>query len=165
MGVAAAVQRRDAGQRPKGRNMGDQRDDFYQDFRRRIRDWLGRDGRSSKWSEYVMFAPDLLHLLCKLTMDPDIPMREKAKVAASVAYFISPFDLIPEAIAGPGGYVDDIALSAYVLNSIVNTLDQQVVTRHWVGDGDLLQVIQQMLKVADDMVGSGLWRRLKGLAR
>jgi uncharacterized membrane protein YkvA (DUF1232 family) len=129
--------------------MNERSDDFYQDFRRRIRDWVADKGATSKWSEYVMFAPDFLHLLCKLTVDPDIPVKEKAKVAATIAYFIAPFDLIPEAIAGPGGYVDDVALSAYVLSSIINAVDQQVVTRHWAGDRDLLQVVQQVLKVAD----------------
>ena len=41
-------------------------------------------------------------------------------------------DLVPEAIVGPIGYVDDIALAAYVLNSIVNNASPEVVQRHWV---------------------------------
>jgi uncharacterized membrane protein YkvA (DUF1232 family) len=39
-------------------------------------------------------------------------------------------DLIPEAMLGPAGYVDDVALAAYVLNSIVNTTEASVVTKH-----------------------------------
>lgn len=138
--------------------------DFYQQLRKKIRDWLERGGRSSKWAEYIMAAPDLFHLLCKLTIDPEVPVKEKAKLAATIAYFVSPIDLIPEVIVGPLGYVDDVALAAYVLNSIINTTSPEVVKRHWTGDGDVLALIQEILRVADEMVGSGLWRRLKGLA-
>lgn len=136
--------------------------DFYQDLRRKIRDWLEQGGKNTKWAEYIMAVPDFFHLLCKLTIDKDVPVREKAKLAAAIAYFVSPIDLIPEAIAGPAGYADDVALAAYVLNSIVNS-NPEVVKRHWAGERDVLELIQEILRVADEMVGSGLWTRLKRL--
>lgn len=139
--------------------------DFYQDLRQGIRRWLEREGEANNWSEYILLAPDFFHLLCKLSMDPDVPVEHKAKLAAAIAYFVSPIDLMPEAIMGSTGYVDDIALSAYVLNSIINSTDAEIVTRHWAGDRDLLKVIQQILKVADEMVGSGLWKKLIRLAK
>ena len=148
----------------RSEDMAQQTDDFYQALRKRIRAWLESGGGSSKWAEYIMLAPDILHLLCKLTIDPEVPVKEKAKVAAAIAYFVSPIDLVPEAIVGPLGYVEDVVLSAYVLTSIINTVGQTVVTKHWAGDRDLLQVIQEILKIADEMVGGRLWRRLKGLA-
>ena len=76
---------------------------------------------------------------------------------------MAPIDLVPEAIVGPLGYVDDIALAAYVLNSIINNTSEDIVQRHWAGDGDVLTVIQRIIEVADEMVGSGLWRRLRGM--
>jgi len=145
--------------------MEDQSGDFYQTLRKRISDWLEREGGTHKWAEYILLAPDLFHLLCKLTLDPEVPVKEKAKLAATIAYFVSPLDLLPEVIMGPAGYVDDVALSAYVLNSLLNTTDAKVVKKHWAGDRDVLEVIQQVLKVADDMVGSGVWRRLTGQKR
>jgi len=145
--------------------MEDQSGDFYQTLRKRISDWLEREGGTHKWAEYILLAPDLFHLLCKLTLDPEVPVKEKAKLAATIAYFVSPLDLLPEVIMGPVGYVDDVALSAYVLNSLLNTTDAKVVKKHWAGDRDVLEVIQQVLKVADDMVGSGVWRRLTGQKR
>lgn len=142
--------------------MTDQRTDFYQDLRRRIRRWATtREGKSHRWAEVLLTAPDLFHLLCKLTVDPEVPVSEKAKLAAAIAYFISPLDLVPEALVGPGGYVDDVALAAYVLNSIVSKTDPQVLKRHWAGEEDVLVVIQKILKVADKMVGSGLWGKLR----
>jgi uncharacterized membrane protein YkvA (DUF1232 family) len=110
-----------------------------------------------------MFATDLLHLMCKLSIDPDVSVKDKAKLAGAIAYFISPLDLVPEALVGPIGYVDDIAIAAYVLNGIVNNTDPEVVKKHWAGEGDVLENIKNILKVADDMVGSGLWEKLKGM--
>lgn len=33
--------------------------------------------------------------------------------------------------------------------------------KHWAGDGDVLNVIQQIIEVADEMVGSGLWSKIR----
>jgi uncharacterized membrane protein YkvA (DUF1232 family) len=110
-------------------------------------------------------APDFFHLLCKLLFDPRVPGREKAKVGAAVAYFISPVDVIPEGLVGPAGYIDDVALAAYVLNSILNSVDPEVLNEHWAGDGDVLKNVQEILKVADGLVGSGMWKRIKGLLK
>jgi len=63
------------------------------------------------------------------------------------------------------GYVDDIALAAYVLNSIVNETDPSVVQKQWAGDGDVLDAIKHILKVANEMVGSGLWKKLVDLVK
>ena len=137
-------------------------DDFYKKLRIKIRDWLKSDeGKNNKFAEYLMFAPDLFHLLCKLSIDKDVPAVEKAKLVGAITYFVSPVDLIPEVLSGPLGYVDDIALAAYVLNSLVNNIDEEIVRRHWVGDADVLNLIQQILNVADTMLGSGIWEKLR----
>jgi uncharacterized membrane protein YkvA (DUF1232 family) len=142
------------------------KDDFYQNLRIKIRAWLtSKEGKENKYAEYLLFAPDLFHLLCKLALDNRVPVQEKAKLAAAIAYFVSPVDLFPEILVGPVGYVDDIALAAFVLNSVVNTTDQEIVREHWAGDGNVLELIQQIIKKADEMVGKGLWAKLKGLVK
>ena len=144
--------------------MGNQDTDFYQNLRKKMRDWLDSDkGKSHKYAEYLMLAPDLFHLMCKLSIDPQVETKDKAKLAGAIAYFVSPLDLVPEAIVGPIGYVDDIALAAFVLNNIINNTDPSVVEKHWAGEADLLDSIKNILKVADDMIGSGLWKKLKGM--
>jgi len=146
--------------------MTDQKGDFYQQLRVKIHKWAeSKAGKSNKWTEYILIAPDFFHLLCKLALDPEVPGKEKAKLAGAIAYFISPIDLIPEALLGPVGYVDDVALSAYVLNSIVNNTSPEVVQKHWAGESDVLEVIKRVLAVADQMVGSGLWKKVKGLIK
>src|SRR5262249_25584526 len=80
---------------------------------------------------------------------------------AALAYFISPVDLLPEAFLGPAGYVDDVALAAYALYRLINAGHGEVAKELWAGDGDLLVAIQQVLDVADQALGSGLWERLR----
>ena len=146
--------------------MEDRNSDYYQRLRAQVRVWAGTDkGRSHRWTEYLLFAPDLFHLLWKLSADPDVPGKDKIKLAAAIAYFISPIDLIPEAIVGPIGYLDDIVLAAHVLNGIVNHTDPEVLRRHWCGDDDVLDVIRRILATADNMVGSGVWKKLKRIGR
>lgn len=140
--------------------------DFYQKMRVDIREWLQtKTGKSSKWSEYLLLAPDLFHLLAKLAMDKEIPSSEKAKIAGALAYFISPIDLIPEALFGPIGYLDDVALAAYVINSVMKKCDPEIVRRHWAGEQDILDLVQQIVDVAADMLGNKIWDKLKNLVK
>jgi uncharacterized membrane protein YkvA (DUF1232 family) len=144
--------------------MSDKNSDYYQRLRGQIRDWLqSEEGRDHQWAEYLLFAPDLFHLLWKLSVDPEVPKSDKAKLAGVIAYFISPIDLMPEALLGPIGYVDDIALAAYVLNGMLNHTDPEVLRRHWAGDTDVLEVIKRILATADRMMSAKILGKLKRL--
>jgi len=137
-------------------------DDFYKILRKKITAWANsKTGKENRWLEFLLAAPDLFHLLCALILDPDIPAKHKAKLGIAIAYFVSPIDLIPEAVVGPLGYLDDIAVSAYVLNDLINEVDPEIVKKHWAGDKDILKLIKHILEVIDEMIGSGLWEKLK----
>jgi len=135
--------------------------DFYQQMRDSIRTWLKGKGANYQFAKYLLAAPDLFHLLCKLALDKEVPVGEKAKLAGAIAYFISPLDLIPEALVGPLGYIDDVAVAAWVLHGLVNKTNPEIVRRHWAGDGDVLDLVQQIIHLADEMVGSGLWAKIR----
>lgn len=135
--------------------------DFYQQMRDSIRIWLKGKGVNYQFADFLLAAPDLFHLLCKLAIDKEVPVNEKAKLATAIVYFISPVDLIPEALTGPLGYIDDVAIAAFVLNRLVNKTNPEIVRRHWAGDKDILDLIQQILQVADEMIGSGLWAKIR----
>jgi uncharacterized membrane protein YkvA (DUF1232 family) len=141
--------------------MDDEQKDFYQRLRHRVELYL--ENHKSKYTDYLLLAPDLFHLLVKLSLDKRVPIDKKAKFVAVIAYFISPLDLLPEMIMGPLGYLDDIALSAYVINNYINETDASVVRELWAGDQDILTTIKNILSAADKMVGSGLWKRLRRL--
>ncbi|MCF7827002.1 MAG: DUF1232 domain-containing protein [Candidatus Marinimicrobia bacterium] len=144
----------------------DMNQDFYQKMRSDIREWVqSKTGKDSQWSEYVLLAPDLFHLLAKLAMDKEVPSSEKAKIAGALAYFISPIDLLPELLFGPLGYLDDVALAAYVINSVMKNCDPALVTRHWAGEQDILKLVQQIVDVAADMLGNKIWDKLKQMVK
>lgn len=145
-------------------NLAVMNQDFYQQLRDKIAKWFQSDeGKKYKFAEYLMLVPDLFHLICKLAIDSEVLVADKAKLALVIVYFISPLDLIPEAVAGAVGYADDIVLVALALNSIINHTDPEIVKKHWAGDGDVLDVIKNILAVADEMVGKGLVFKLKGV--
>ena len=136
--------------------------DYYQKLRVKMKEWLQSDeGKTNQWAEYMMFAPDLFHLLCKLAVDKDVMIADKAKLAGAIVYYLSPLDIIPEILIGPLGFADDIAVAAYVLNQIINHSDPEIIKRHWAGEGEVLELIQRILASADQMLGSGLWNKIK----
>ncbi len=135
--------------------------DFYLHLREKITGWLQGDNGENKWAPYIMLVPDMFHLLCKLVVDPKVSSKDKTKLAAVIVYFISPIDLVPEGIVGPMGYLDDIALTAYALNAIINNTAPEIIQKHWAGQDNILEVIRNVLATADEMLGSGLWDNLK----
>jgi uncharacterized membrane protein YkvA (DUF1232 family) len=142
--------------------MNEQQKDFYQKLRTQIKTWAEKQaGKETSWTEFILLAPDFFHLLCKLMIDKEVPLAKKAKLGAAIAYFISPLDVIPEAIFGPVGYLDDIALAAFVLNDLVNEIDPKIITRNWAGEREPLNLIKTILLNSDKFLGRGLWRKVK----
>ncbi len=136
--------------------------DFYKKIRAEIKNWLKtKTGKDNKWAEYILLAPDLFHLLAKLLVDPDVPSEKKVKLLAAVIYFISPIDFLPEGILGPAAYVDDIAIAAYTLNDLINSIDPQIVVRNWAGEHDILLLVKNILINANEMIGSRTWEKIK----
>ena len=79
-----------------------------------------------------MFVPDLFHLLIKTVTDAGVDKKESC-IKASIAYFVLPMDLMPEGLLGFGGYLDDVVLATFVVNTIINKLGPDVVEKHWTG--------------------------------
>ena len=139
--------------------MNKEQSDFYLKLRKKITVFLEKN--NTPYADILLLAPDLFHLLVKLTMDERVPSKEKAKFIGVIAYFISPIDLLPEFLLGPIGYLDDIALTAYVLNNYINATDAQIVRELWAGDQDILSSLKNILAVADKAIGSGLWKKIQ----
>ena len=136
--------------------------DFYKKLRLRIKKWSVEDeSQTYPWTKWLLLAPDFFHLLVRLAADPEVPLDKKAKFGAVLLYFISPIDLLSELFIGAPGFVDDVVLSAYVLNDFINTVDGSIIHKHWAGDEDVLEVIQKIISSADQTFGSGLFRRVK----
>ncbi len=139
--------------------------DFYVQLREKVSKWFEKNAESKpEYANYILLVPDFFYLLVKLTLDDRIPAIDKAKFAGVIAYFLSPIDFLPEALIGPVGYLDDLALTCFVLNLYINQQDEigkQVVKELWPGEQDVLNTIQSVLQKADKWLGSGLWEKLK----
>jgi len=68
---------------------------------------------------------------------------------------------LPEAFLGPVGYLDDIAVAAFILNDLLNEVDPQIVRKHWAGEQDVLDLIKTILANADKMIGSKMWKKIR----
>ena len=142
--------------------MNEKQSDFYQKIRKDVKHWVNDNlDKENKWVDYILAAPDLFHLLCKLTADSEIPSNKKLKLVAGIAYFISPIDLLPEAFLGPIGYLDDIAVAAFILNDLMNEVDPLIIRKHWAGEQDVLVLIKTILANADKMIGSKIWKKIR----
>ena len=132
---------------------------FYDKVRRKIAQYSGRH------ANIIMLAPDLFMLLCRLLKDSRVPLSLKGIVAAAVAYFISPLDLMPEAILGPFGFLDDIIVTVMVLNKIINEVSEEVVVENWSGELNILATVQNVLSISSTLIGKrlNLIRRKVGL--
>ena len=142
--------------------MEDQNYDFYQSIRNKIHSWIQtEEGRNNRWADYILAVPDIFHLLVKLTLDPAVPDKHKAELGLGLAYFISPIDLLPESLLGPLGLVDDLVVAAYILNTMLNETDPELVRKHWAGDQDVLRLVQQIIDSADEMIGSKIIDKIR----
>ncbi len=136
---------------------------YYYKLRDKIKNGVHKISRNEDLPEYLLLAPDLFYLLIKLMQDPKVPKSKKVKLGAVIAYFITPFDFLPEAIMGLVAYVDDVALTAYVLNDFFNEMDPSIIKKNWPGEKKLLSVIQNILEDTDQFINKNIVNRLKKL--
>jgi len=137
--------------------------DFYASLRQKIRDWAKSDeGETHQYLEYILVVPDFFYVLWQLMIDDRISTEFKMKIGLVIAYFISPMDLFPEAVLGPVGYLDDVGITAALLNTMMEDFGD-IVREHWkkVSDTDILDVIEEIIQSIDNLIGHGLWNKLR----
>ncbi len=133
-------------------------DSFYLRLRSRAEAWAG-EHLSSSLAAYVLCVPDFFYLLMKLMGDPEVPGKNKAQIAAALAYFISPLDVMPDILGGLG-WLDDLYIALLVVNSLLSSVDTGVIERYWLGDGELILRVRELLARLDEKLGSGAIRRI-----
>jgi uncharacterized membrane protein YkvA (DUF1232 family) len=135
-------------------------------LRKQVAGSLAKKSRvAGKSAELLMFVPDVFILLWRLSKDRRVSGKDKVLLASAIAYFILPIDIIPEAIVGPIGYLDDLVFAAYVLNKILNHNDDEILREHWSGSGDVLDVIRQIVQTGDSLVATGVLKKIRKLIR
>lgn len=157
---AEAALARDAADLPKHDLLS-----FYDRLRQRILETVER--RAGRLPEDVIIAlllvPDVFILLVRLTFDKDVPGRSRLLIGGALAYFISPFDLLPEALLGPIGYLDDLVLAVAILSQVLAGNLEPYARKHWTGKQDLQTVLQDITAASRTLLGPRTHDRLQRL--
>ena len=73
--------------------MNPQNQDFYQELRVKLSAGPKRMRKNEPVDGISIVCPDLFHLLCKLMLDKEVMIADKAKLAGD-SYYVSPLDFI-----------------------------------------------------------------------
>ncbi len=114
--------------------------------------------------DLLLLLPDLVILLMRIARDPRVPLRAKLIAGAGVAYALSPIDLLPEALLGPIGFLDDLLVAAAALSRVLNHVHPDLVAAHWSGRGHVLDELRRITGWAEKTFGD-LFIRLLGFER
>jgi len=71
--------------------------------------------------------------------DNKVPFKHKAYIVGALGYFIMPIDLIPDGILPIIGFTDDIAVMAFVLNLVKESITPEIKAKADAKVAELLQ--------------------------
>jgi len=138
---------------------------FYDRLRERILAGLERRGGrlADATVRALLLVPDVFILLVRLALDKEVPAQARMMIGGALAYFVLPIDLMPEALLGAGGFLDDLVLATAVLAQAFSGELEPYARRHWSGSEDLRVVIQDISYAAENLLGTKVYSRLEGL--
>jgi len=120
--------------------------DFYDTLRENLQNFRG------EYDGYIDYGPELYKLLVNLLGDKKVKPKQRLLISAALAYFIAPLDVIPEEIYGPFGYVDDIFICVYVLKKLDKELGFDFLVKHWEGEDELKEVLDECYNKSKEVV-------------
>ncbi len=127
---------------------------FYRRLRARIRDYaVSNEGKRDAAVDLLLFAPDVVNLLIRLIGDRRVPVKAKFKLAGVLSYFILPTDIIPEALIGVPGYMEDLALGVAAVRQLIRDSGPEIVREHWAGQDDFVELSDALLTRLKDVIG------------
>lgn len=138
---------------------------FYDRLRERVVETVEhRGGRFAEGTvRALLLVPDVFILLVRLALDKEVPAQARMLIGGALAYFVLPMDLLPEALVGVGGYLDDLVLATAVLSQAFSGDLEPYARKHWSGSEDLRVVIRDVTYAAENLLGAKLYGRLKAL--
>ncbi len=110
---------------------------YYQTLKESLNDYQG------ELSEIIKHTPDMYKLFINLFQDPDVPPKSKHIINATILYFISPIDIVPEEYYGPMGYLDDLFLCTWSLKKLEQEIGLEILEKNWEGEEKLDTIIDK----------------------
>ena len=97
-----------------------------------------RSGRSVDWRDVLRLVPDVVRLLRRLAVDPDVPRATRWWLLALLGYLLLPIDLIPDFIPVLG-FADDAIVIVIALRFSIRSAGEPAIRKHWPGTPDGLE--------------------------
>ena len=136
---------------------------FYDRLRARISRYLeakaGKVGPAV--ADALLLVPDVFILLVRLALDKSVPKEKRALIGSALAYFLLPIDLLPEAIVGPVGYVDDLVLGLSVLSQAFGSELEPYAAKYWSGSKSLRNALRDVVGAANSLLSEDLFDKLR----
>ena len=127
--------------------MENQFKDFYDILKENLESY------KEEYEKFIDYSRDLFKLLTEILNIEEINSKDRLKISAAIAYFVVPYDVIPEQIYGPYGYVDDIFISTYVLKEILENLNLETLKELWKREEDLQEIVEICYNKSKKLVG------------
>ncbi len=131
----------------KGDHMENQFKDFYDVLRENLDSYRG------EYETFIDYGPDIYKLLTDILNEKSLNPKLRMKICAALGYFVVPFDIIPEQIYGPHGYIDDIFLCSYVLKEVQNEKGIIFLDELWEGDEEIEDVLNVCYNQSKEILG------------
>lgn len=95
--------------------------------------------------DVVRLAPELYRALTNLLDDGRVHDSARGMICRAVAYFVMPFDVLPEEVHGGEGFLDDVYFALWTLRSLGEELPEHVLEDAWEGEGLLVELLDEVL--------------------
>lgn len=133
---------------------------WYESFRDSALRWarssFGQFGE--RFMAALFLLPDITRLMVHLLSDSRVFLIDKVFVAGVLIYIISPFDFLPEIIAGPFGLIEDLILALVVLYRLLgNPYNTEAIRDCWRGDPAFMATIQRGCQSLRSMLQRRKW--------
>lgn len=109
----------------------------------------------------LLFIPNLIKLLLSLLRDGRVSSADKAILAGTILYVISPIDILPDVIPFIG-QIDDSYLVAIALLRLLNRADRVVVEEYWNGERDIKELVASIARIAEYFLPKRMKNALRG---
>ena len=85
---------------------------------------------SGRLLRVIHYLPELIALYSRLFWDRRVPLRLKLMLVGGIAYFLVPFDVLPEIFVPPFGFFDDLVVLLLTLRYFVVWSPPEIVREH-----------------------------------
>lgn len=120
------------------------------DYENKIREEVGR--YRGKFADQILLAPELFRLLTNLLEDGRVHGEARTKILTALAYFVTPFEVMPRQVYGAEGYLDQIFICLKTVGQLREELPDWLIEEAWEGEGNILDILVEELPMVEEVL-------------